>query len=61
MKRQHRYDRPLLFVPMPAETTYFMKTNMFARQMDPGLITMRAASNLGLIDSVPLALKEIIG
>lgn len=61
MQRQLRMDEPVLFVPLPDETTHLLRTAMFARHMDPGLITMRSASSAGLIDSVPLALKEIIG
>lgn len=61
MQRQLRFHQPVLFVPLPDETTHLLRTVMFARQMDPGLITMRSGTNLGLMDSVPLALKEIIG
>jgi len=61
MWRQLQYDKPVLFVPLPDETTHLLRTVMFARHMDPGYTTMRTASNLGILDSVPLALKEIIG
>jgi hypothetical protein len=65
MQRQLKMDKPLLFVPLPADVTYFNKLNLFARQLDPGLSSIRGqiASNLfsGLSHSVPLSLKEIIG
>ena len=61
IQRQGRMHKPLLFVPLPTETTHSLRTVMFAQQMDPGFSTMRAGSNRGLIDSVPIALEEIIG
>lgn len=61
MRRQLKMDQPVLFVPLPTETTHLLRTVMFARLLDPGLSTMRFMSNAGLIDSVPLALEEIIG
>lgn len=61
MQRQLKFDQPVLFVPLPDETAHLLRTVMFARQMDPGFTTMRAATASGLIDNVPMALKEIIG
>lgn len=61
MQRQLRMDEPILFVPHPDETSHLLRTALFARQTDPGLITMRTMSGSGLLDSVPVALKEIIG
>lgn len=61
MRRQLKMDQPVLFVPLPTETTHLLRTVMFARLLDPGLSTMRFMSNAGLIDSVPLALEEVIG
>jgi hypothetical protein len=61
MQRQGKSHKPILFVPLPTETTHLLRTVMFAHQLDPGLSTMRSSSNLGLLDSVPLALEEIVG
>jgi hypothetical protein len=61
MARQHDVVDPILFIPLPDEPEHYLRTVMFARQMDPGLAAMRVGSNLGQIDSVPLALREIIG
>lgn len=61
MQRQYDLAVPFLFVPMPDETTHTLRTVMFARQTDAGLIAMNSASNFGLIDSVPFAFREIIG
>jgi hypothetical protein len=61
MWRQLDMSVPLLFVPMPDEITHYPRTVMFARQVDPGMITMRTTSQYGLLDSVPVALREIIG
>lgn len=61
MQRQLDFAVPVLFVPMPDETTHYPRTVMFARQEDPGLSAMKSTSSLGLLDSVPFALREIIG
>lgn len=61
MWRQLRFDQPVMFVPKPDEVTYFNKLHMFARQMDPGLASYRARTSAGLIHSVPVALREVIG
>lgn len=65
MQRQYDFNTPFLFVPMPDETAHYPRTIMLGRQMDPGLITMTArmgATGLtGLLDSVPFAIREIIG
>jgi len=61
MHRQLDFAVPLLFVPMPDETTHYPRTVMLARQEDPGLLSMKSASPYGIIDSVPFALREIIG
>lgn len=61
MQRQLDSSVPILFVPVPDETTHYPRTVMLARQEDPGLITMKSASTYGLLDSVPFALREIIG
>lgn len=61
MQRQLDFAVPVLFVPMPDETTHSPRTIMLARQTDPGPIVMKSASHFGLLDSVPFALREIIG
>jgi hypothetical protein len=61
MQRQLDFVVPVLFVPMPDETTHSPRTIMLARQTDPGPISMKSASHFGLLDSVPFALCEIIG
>jgi len=61
IERQGRSHKPILFVPISTETAHLLRTVMFAQQIDPGPSTMRSSSILGLIDSVPLALEEIIG
>jgi hypothetical protein len=62
MQRQLDMDQPILFVPFPDVTAHLLRTIVFARQMDPGLSALRTrAGAVGLIHSVPLALKEIIG
>ena len=61
MQRQLKFDIPVLFVPLPSETTHLLRTAMFARQTDPGPTTMKAVGPSGLLDTVPLALREIIG
>jgi len=61
MQRQYDMAVPFLFVPMPDETTHYPRTVMFARQTDPGLITMRMSSQIGILDGVPFAFREIIG
>lgn len=61
MQRQLDFAVPVLFAPMPDETAHYPRTVMFARQTDPSAISMRSASPLGLLDSVPFALREIIG
>jgi hypothetical protein len=62
MQRQLDFAAPIIFVPMPDETTHYPRTVMFARQTDPGMIAMKSTSHAyGLLDSVPFALREIIG
>lgn len=61
MMRQYDMAVPFLFVPMPDETTHYPRTIIFGRQMDPGMITMKTASHVGMLDSVPFAIREIIG
>jgi hypothetical protein len=61
MQRQLDFAVPVLFVPMPDETTHSPRTIMLARQTDPGPIVMKSASHFGILDSVPFALREIIG
>ena len=62
MQRQLDMSVPLIFVPLPDETSQYPRTVLFARQMDPGPMVMKTrASGFGLLDSVPLALREIIG
>jgi len=65
MKRQLRSDTPVLVVPLPTETSHLLRTVMLARQIDPGLSTIRMAAVggglSGIVDAVPMWLEEIIG
>lgn len=61
MQRQHRNHQPVVFAPLPDDTTQYHRLNMFARMVDPGFASYRGAISSGVAHSIPLALEEIIG